>query len=59
MLMKMFMTNEVTQLGGWLDWVAITLELICAQTQPDLTRTLARVRVRCTFFHPDPTLHPA
>ncbi len=25
MLMRMFVANEVAQLGGWLDWVAITL----------------------------------
>ncbi len=26
MLMRMFVANGVAQLGGWLDWVAITLE---------------------------------
>ncbi len=25
MLMRMFVANEVAQLGGWLDWVAKTL----------------------------------
>jgi len=25
MLMRMFVANEVARLGGWLDWVAITL----------------------------------
>jgi len=25
MLMRMFVANGVAQLGGWLDWVAITL----------------------------------
>jgi len=26
MLMRMFVANGVAQLGGWLDWVAITLQ---------------------------------
>jgi len=27
MLIRMFVTNWVARLGGWLDWVAKTLEL--------------------------------
>jgi len=28
MLMRMFVANGVAQLGGWLDWVAITLATV-------------------------------
>jgi len=34
MLMRMFVANGVARLGGWLDWVAITLVEMAQRGKP-------------------------
>jgi len=49
MLIRMFVTNWVARLGGWLDWVAKTLAL--RAIQPDSPERLSEVT---HYKHPYP-----